>query len=84
MDAIVPFLFLINITATVATLFAAFRKREGFGVALASISLGWVCFLLPWYFFGPWGAVIGMVFTMFVGGIVNSARPPHDRKRVRS
>ena len=84
MDAFVPFLVLVNIAVTVAALFVVFRAREGYGQALVGIALGWVCFLLPWYFFGAWGAVIGMVFTMIVGGIVNSFRPPHNRKRVRS
>jgi hypothetical protein len=83
MEALVPFLIVVNIAVTIATLFAVFRAREGFAPALLGISLGWVCFLVPLYFFGPWGGVLGMVFTMIVGGIVNSFRSPHDRKRAQ-
>ena len=84
MDAIIPFLLLFNLTATIATIFAVVRKREGYVVALGGIALGWACFLLPWLFFGPTGAVIGFVVIMLVGGVVSYANPQLDRRRTRS
>lgn len=72
MDPIVAVLTLVLMTATIATLFAVVRRKgEGAGQAIAGIALGWLLFLSPLYFFGPTGAVLGIIVIMLVGGLVS-------------
>jgi dolichol kinase len=72
MDPLIAVLTLVLMTATIATLFAVVRRKgEGAGQAIGGIALGWLLFLSPLYFFGPTGAVLGIVIIMLVGGLVS-------------
>jgi hypothetical protein len=83
-DPIVAVLALVLMTATIATLFSAVRKKgEGAGQALSGIVLGWALFLSPLYFFGPAGAVLGVVFIMLIGGLIGFIGHRYDRGPAR-
>lgn len=72
MDPLIAVLTLILMTATIATLFSVVRRQgEGAGQALSGIVVGWILFLSPLYFFGPTGAVLGILCIMLVGGLVS-------------
>jgi dolichol kinase len=72
MDPLVAVLTLVLMTATISTLFAVVRRKgEGAAQAIIGIALGWLLFLSPLYFFGPTGAVLGIVVIMLVGGLVS-------------
>jgi hypothetical protein len=84
MDPLVAVLILVLLTATVATLFSVARKRgEGAGQAIVGIALGWALFLSPLYFFGPIGAVIGVVLIMLIGGLMGFIGHRYDRGPAR-
>jgi hypothetical protein len=83
-DPLVAVLALVLMTATVATLFSVVkRKGEGAGQALFGIVLGWALFLSPILFFGPVGAVIGIVMVMVVGGLVSVLGRRYDKRMRR-
>jgi dolichol kinase len=84
MDPLIAVLTLILMTATITTLFAVVRRKgEGAGQAIAGIALGWVLFLSPLYFFGPTGAVLGIVVIMLVGGLISVIGQRYDRGPAR-
>jgi hypothetical protein len=84
MDPLVAVLILVMVTATVGTIFSLARKRgEGAVQALAGIALGWALFLSPLYFFGPVGAVIGLVLIMLIGGLMSFIGRRYDRGPAR-
>jgi hypothetical protein len=72
MDPIVAILLLVMATATLATLWSLARKKgEGATQALGGIALGWALFLSPLYFFGPAGAVVGMILIILIGALMS-------------
>jgi len=72
MDPVIAALALVLLTATMGTLFSVARKRgEGMAQALIGIAVGWLLFLSPLYFFGPLGAIVGVVLIVLVGALMS-------------
>lgn len=84
MDPVVAVLALVLATATIATIFSVVRRKgQGAKEAIAGIALGWLLFLSPLYFFGPAGAILGVVCILVVGGIVGYASQRYERQPPR-
>lgn len=62
---------LVMLTTTIAVVFQ-FVKNKGRngGETLLGISLGWLLYVSPIYFFGDMGAITGVVLVFVVGGLV--------------
>jgi hypothetical protein len=72
MDPIIAALTLVLLTATMGTLFSVAKKRgEGLAQALIGIAVGWLLFLSPLYFFGPMGAILGVVMIVLIGALMS-------------
>lgn len=72
MDPIVAALALVLLTATMGTLFSVAKKRgEGLAPAMIGIAVGWLLFLSPLYFFGPMGAIVGVVMIILIGALMS-------------
>ncbi|MEZ4563657.1 MAG: hypothetical protein R2853_13070 [Thermomicrobiales bacterium] len=71
MDPIVAVTSLVMLTTTIAVVFQLVKNkgRHG-GETLLGISLGWLLFVSPIFFFGDMGAVTGLVLVFLVGGLV--------------
>jgi hypothetical protein len=70
-DPIVAVTSLVMLTTTIAAVFQLVKNngRNG-GEILLGISLGWLLFVSPIYFFGDLGAITGLVLVFIVGGMV--------------
>jgi hypothetical protein len=70
-DPIVAVTSLVMLTTTIAAVFQLVKnKGRNGGETLLGISLGWLLFVSPIYFFGDMGAITGLVLVFFVGGLV--------------
>jgi hypothetical protein len=84
-DPIVAVTSLVMLTTTIAVVFQLVKnKGRNGGETLLGISLGWLLFVSPIYFFGDMGAITGLLLVFFVGGLVavlGSRYDPRMRKR---
>ena len=51
--------------------------------SLLGISLGWLLFVSPIYFFGDMGAITGIILVFLVGGLVAVLGSRYDRRMRR-
>lgn len=81
MDPIVAVSSLLMLTTTIAVMFQLVKnKGRNGGEMLLGISLGWLLFVSPIFFFGDMGAITGLVLVFLVGGLVVTLGSRYDAR----